>query len=271
MATSSLPPMQAYCHNAESIFFKLPQEIRDMIYEFALTYEDGVNIRFTARTIPRIEVLINTRNNSEHSLEVEANMLMYVCRQMRRETKRLSLRYNNVIIKKSSSSSSLQICEMFLGSVAVSNQRMIKKIEIMDVDTCDYANRTKSEIRALLTSMMCPAIYEFCSRFPSALVIIRFKGYTLLDPTWQNCILSHAAWSMVLRGYLGVQFLHEKWQVLADADPHLQGCLSRSETPDGRYLNNFRIGFSSDFIRRVDAQGSIMWRHWAKEIDKHGG
>ncbi|KAF2711274.1 hypothetical protein K504DRAFT_489183 [Pleomassaria siparia CBS 279.74] len=88
------PPTDGHC-----VFFDLPQELRDTIYEFAFTEENGL---FTQRrAMPKgVIKLWASREDAcyqeTNTSEQEQDQLRFVCRQLHRETAGLGLRYNRL-------------------------------------------------------------------------------------------------------------------------------------------------------------------------------
>jgi hypothetical protein len=81
----SIPPSNSRC-----LFFKLPAELRNEIYEYALTADDGLVCRSQ-----------DNKHFTYHALrdggveDTEFNQIHYVCRQLQTETKGLVLYLNN--------------------------------------------------------------------------------------------------------------------------------------------------------------------------------
>ncbi|KAF2788210.1 hypothetical protein K505DRAFT_342288 [Melanomma pulvis-pyrius CBS 109.77] len=79
-----------------SQLLSLPAELRNMIFQYALTEKDGVHVKEGMSTERRIFGLYARRNTTAGWVYKELNQLRYVCRQTYSETKGLGLRYNNL-------------------------------------------------------------------------------------------------------------------------------------------------------------------------------
>ena len=145
---SNLALVEASSPNMDPIFFQLPAEVRNMIYEFVLTHERGVFARITADMTPVPQLFVNTGSGAIIPRDIEANMLKHVCRQMHQETRQLSLLFNDLIFRRSGSTSALSVCEQFLTAVPAPNHGMIKKIEIIETERENSPVSTSHEFRS---------------------------------------------------------------------------------------------------------------------------
>jgi hypothetical protein len=187
----------ASAHNASSIFFKLPAELRNEIYSYALSHQHPVlaTIRSTHTPLapvrtPKFYVRghsiadqpIDTTNQPVESLELsaktteqpdetvphmDADQLRYVCKQIWQETKGLSLRYNDIVFWHESNRPVLAICAEFLESLSSSDQRRIRMIFIVEKYT--YQTGTPwYDVGQLLIGNRYTIIREFCARRSSS-------------------------------------------------------------------------------------------------------
>ena len=123
MVKSNLAAMEASPHSMDDNMFRLPAEVRNMIYEFALTHEQGMFTHIAAGRTPVPELFVNTGNGATIPRDIEANMLNQICRQMYQETWQLGLLYNNLIFRKSGSTPALSVCEKVLTAVPALSHR----------------------------------------------------------------------------------------------------------------------------------------------------
>ncbi|KAI4670683.1 uncharacterized protein J4E88_009775 [Alternaria novae-zelandiae] len=83
----ALKAVLTYAQMAKSLL-DLPQELRDMIYEYALTEDEGLFVqRWPAMHLKAAGATYRT----------DPNQLKFTCRQLYAETTGLSLRYNELI------------------------------------------------------------------------------------------------------------------------------------------------------------------------------
>ncbi|KAF2648800.1 hypothetical protein K491DRAFT_783785 [Lophiostoma macrostomum CBS 122681] len=100
----SVPPKEGTC-----VFFSIPQEVRDMIYEFALTYEFGITAFLFAQGKQGVQVQLNMAEGRcpipeaydpteevFNQPEECVNPLRLVSRQLYHETAWLELKFNHI-------------------------------------------------------------------------------------------------------------------------------------------------------------------------------
>jgi hypothetical protein len=178
----------ASAHNASSIFFKLPAELRNDIYSYALSHQHPILATIRSMHSPLALVRTPKLYVREHSIadqpantvnqpdetvpEVEANQLRFVCKQMWQETKRLSSRYNDIVFWHEPYRPALATCTAFLANVSLFNQRRIRKIVIVEEDTYQ-TGEPWYDIGQLLIRNRYPIICGFCARNASTRVILR--------------------------------------------------------------------------------------------------
>jgi hypothetical protein len=215
----------ASAHNASSIFFKLPTELRNEIYPYALSHLNPVLATIQSTHTPLAPVRTPKLHVRAHGIadqpaktadqpdetvpQVEANQLRYVCKQMWQETKGFSLRYNDVVFWHEPNQPALAICAEFLASVSLSDQCRIRKIVIVEEDTYQ-TGESWYDIDQLLIGNRNPSIREFCARNASTQVIFRLG--TTCSETFMTLLnyfkfaTKHAALRMVLRGSTDIYF-----------------------------------------------------------------
>jgi hypothetical protein len=79
---------------------ELPRELRDEIYKFALTYEEGLRVTKNMKLFPA-KLRPNAKGQGGAAL-VEANTIELTCRQIYTETGGLTMRLNDTFTFKSS-------------------------------------------------------------------------------------------------------------------------------------------------------------------------
>jgi hypothetical protein len=274
----------ASAHNASSIFFELPAELRNDIYSYALSHQHPIlaTIRNTHTSLAPVrtpELYVRGHSIADQPAEtvaqpdetvpeVEANQLRYVCKQMWQETKGLSLRYNDIVFWHEPYRPALATCAKFLANVSLSDQRRIRKIVIVEDDT--YQTGTPwYDIGQLLIGNGYPIIRELCARNPSTQVILRLdKTCSEKIGTFFNCFKfarKHAALRMVLRGFSDIYFDDDRAllkEVLAEK-AYIEKLMWPNNTtaapsPGLLLLDNLRVTIT----RRFSATKCLEVRHW---------
>jgi len=82
-------------NQVDSPFLCLPNELRNQIYEYALSEPEGLHYRFAGNKAPRLfsKVEASPKENGP-PFSLEANQLKYACRQLWHETKGYGLKFN---------------------------------------------------------------------------------------------------------------------------------------------------------------------------------
>ncbi|KAF2115326.1 hypothetical protein BDV96DRAFT_75187 [Lophiotrema nucula] len=99
-----------------SLFLSLPRELRDEVYEFALTYNDNLIAEVAENRYG------SDGNQPDHAwlrlrqphTDQESNQLRYVCRQLHEETSGLSIKLNDILVVATPHQRSIQLFAYFL-------------------------------------------------------------------------------------------------------------------------------------------------------------
>lgn len=154
-----------------SPLLKLPKELRDIIYEYALTehrgllvhYNQSLNKSLLCRFVP-------TYDHTRH----EPNQLRYVCRQLHIETSALGLRYNDITFRSAPYQviSVYDMFDAFYASTPAKYLADIRKVTILDTSTkLPYQ-------QVVLDELLSKSVLQFCRQNPKTKVIARFQ--------WEN-------------------------------------------------------------------------------------
>jgi hypothetical protein len=111
-------------------FFRLPRELRDLIYEFALYAEEGLLCKEISDGISRLRrrqaasssrMTLASCFHRRHLLQIlskkrrycsqENNQLKYVCKQLYWETRKIQLRINVIIFEDTTRKVAFEQCE----------------------------------------------------------------------------------------------------------------------------------------------------------------
>lgn len=167
----------------------LPQEIRDIIYEFALTEKYGLIYQEDEHGVGRLcsgnlRRIVKACRFQEYGWESEdnndgkrlrklpvANQLQFTCRQLRQETKGVGLRLNRVVFLHRQHDVALSHCILFLRSLTAKQKESIK-VTAMPHDVCWLGDI--SNVAELLV---------FCKDHPKSQVNVHFPSVPR-DPYW---------------------------------------------------------------------------------------
>jgi len=115
--------------SAPNRLLALPRELRDIIYEYALTEDNGL-LLFERRTLGEPyspQRIFEGRRPTDP--DVESNRLKYVCRQLYHETKGLGLKLNDLAMH---SRRQVEAFVAFLDTCSDSQQQCIRKVTLSD-------------------------------------------------------------------------------------------------------------------------------------------
>ncbi|KAJ4347270.1 uncharacterized protein N0V89_011210 [Didymosphaeria variabile] len=225
-------PHQSHCY-----FFHLPPELRNSIYEYALTeFKPLLCTAGDATGSPKLLLRYQFGNNEAKR---EANQLKYVCRQLNYEARTLSLRYNDIHFH------GIENFENFLLSSTHTLQKRFRNVIIID----DHESLKKSyTINQLVDRSMSPVVFGFCSRNPKARVVIR-NSRRFTEGAWLTIYVK-------LRQTLR-EDMDEKLDNMFDAetaDLIKEGSISLRRELFGKYqrpfLQNLRIVPTADYPKK---------------------
>ncbi|OAG11414.1 uncharacterized protein CC84DRAFT_1211075 [Paraphaeosphaeria sporulosa] len=222
-------PLQSQCY-----FFNIPPELRNAIYEYALT--EFMPLLCTAGDATGSPKLLLQYQPGDKEARREANQLRYVCRQLNYEARTLSLRYNDIHFH------GIENFESFLLSSMHTLHRRFRNVIILD----DHESLKKSyTINQLIDRSMSPVLYTFCSRNPKARVVIR-NSRRFTEGAWLTIYVK-------LRQTLR-EDMEEKMETMFDAETAgliKEGSISLRRDLVEKYqrpfLQNLRIAPTADY------------------------
>ncbi|KAF2787720.1 hypothetical protein K505DRAFT_342715 [Melanomma pulvis-pyrius CBS 109.77] len=183
----SIPSRDGRC-----FFFTLPRELRDEIYEYALTEEWGLashhrkpySILVAARGPPSgtDEEEMNQNWEDDRLAEasamksMESNRLVYVCRQLHRETLGLGLKFNDLTFYHTEKMCALSHFGRFIQHCPTTLQRYVRKITVVQ----DNSHRSwvwydKFVMKSLAGDGVAAPLYNFCLTHPDVQAVVRFN------------------------------------------------------------------------------------------------
>ncbi|KAF2676607.1 hypothetical protein K458DRAFT_396767 [Lentithecium fluviatile CBS 122367] len=161
-----MPGPFSEARQGRSYLFDLPAELRDYIYEYALTENASLmcNVGEDATAVPR---LCTTYCMDGQMKECTANPLRLVCRSFHDETKGLSLRYNDITFL------CIEEFEHFLQLCSPRWQNQLRKVTIVfcHAEDAEYPHEILRPAVHLLTRRTSQPLYDFCSQHHEARVL----------------------------------------------------------------------------------------------------
>jgi len=176
----STPPKNGRC-----LLFALSRELRDMIYEYALTEQDGL---FTQRNDDYEEYdtgiilgeapkrRVKFWPSSDPNSRKEYNALPFVCRQLFQETKGLELRCNTLTFRtthryqREDLNNGLEYLKDFLSTCSLETKALLKNVTVI---SNDWPSASYQFLNLGGTS-----IVDFCANYPTATITIRLQKFT---------------------------------------------------------------------------------------------
>ena len=160
-------------HNDRCLLFELPRELRDLIYEHALTHEGGI-IADVDTSKSQIHVRSRGRQGRP-STHACANPLMLVCHQLNRETEGVIFGANSdvTLYCVSYATPSSYTFNLFASQIGVAAFARLRKVTINGspkVDARNVAPLTWKEVSSYFNSFN-----PFCISNPQITVVIRFR------------------------------------------------------------------------------------------------
>ncbi|KAF2244822.1 hypothetical protein BU26DRAFT_553930 [Trematosphaeria pertusa] len=163
----AVQPTTGECH-----LMRLPGEIRNIIYEYALTEPDGLTYRnseFCAARLVAHEPGDAGLNSGTRLDYVEANQLQYVSREMRRETRGLGIVYNDLTFVGTSNNLATSQFALFLRVCASRHLDYIRTITLRHRDT-DLGPRPVAQDKFEDDHESANIFMDFCHKRPNATV-----------------------------------------------------------------------------------------------------
>jgi hypothetical protein len=272
-----------------NLYFTLPRELRDCIYEYTLTDPLGLNYRTGRDGINRIcagssldaspAALSNTDKNYRLITVLKAmfspphgqqqsenfNQIQYVSRAFHKETYGLEFKYNTVWFEDGERLDAARRCRIFVS-------------EVTDKDYADYLTLCIMPSHLFPTRKMKPQAFtllEFCVQHPKATIRLHDSLWSLEDPKF---ILIGLAYTTALRGdqRMLAQLMHH-------ADPKLRFDLPEVySTVPKRIPQNYRILPAEKTLNKailmesykrasiLDGTDVAQWIHLAERWFKEG-
>ncbi|KAF2135027.1 hypothetical protein P153DRAFT_380827 [Dothidotthia symphoricarpi CBS 119687] len=220
-------------HHDSSLLLSLPRELRDTIYEYALTedqelFKDAFFSPQEGSATGRFSTINNTTQNRDH------NQLKYVCRQLYTETRGLSLRFNDLTFRGPNGP---DLFHAFLThECSPAHLPRLKHVLITNHSTL----KRDTNLLPLCSS----AVKSFCAAHPTVRVSVQMQNLHT-DSSWSDWYLGGSAIQYTVRGTLP--------DVLPEAlHAHCVG--TRSVVMGKPFPQNLRVlpkGFDEEGFRRA--------------------
>jgi len=181
------------CH-----FWRLSGELRNEIYEYALTAEDGTDIKVYEKDV--LEVYSNSDGKRSSR---PLNQLKYVCRQLQQETTGLELRLNVLCSTTTRDSRLSPPIMQFLRTRSRMELAMIRKVTVNNkalggkifpvsslADNCLKAQKFRTGQDKASRGQVY-SLYKFCEAYPGAEVVVRLDQFCLHSPKTDRCNSKH--------------------------------------------------------------------------------
>jgi hypothetical protein len=159
---------------------ELPRELRDEIYKFALTYEEGLRVTKNMKLFPA-KLRLNAKGQGEAAL-VEANMIELTCRQIYTETRGLTMRLNDTFIFKSSAADEYGLPKFLEFAWKFQSTRCTpKRIDIYpDFTSATHRHslnfvRLHDDLTEVFAAPQQPFLRDFCEKHSDTVVLLHLK------------------------------------------------------------------------------------------------
>jgi hypothetical protein len=286
VTTSSNAPIKNDCY-----FLRLPGELRNLIYAYALSEAAGLEVRYDSQGIPRLyrlgvtnrapdisTILINDIWEAADGAEFypgDANQLQYVSRELRRETRGLGIRFNSLSFDKYTDFLAfLNTCPsahtQYIRQITINRSLYTKRLRNDSDEHVDKRSKRRSEL------------FDFCNKNASVTIRNSLKDWRQDDP-----------WFVLITISLQIQFRGRSkllYDFFTDQRPQelLEASYSNARTrakevplnvhfyPADKVFHEdtFRTAVEGNVIMRTllaDVDDGInRWVSVAKEIYKHG-
>jgi hypothetical protein len=272
-------------------FFRLPGELRNLVYAYALSEAVGLEICYDSQGIPRLYRLGAAQRSPDTSAipiddtseaaggadfyPSDANQLQYISRKFRRETRGLGIRYNSLSFDKYTDFLSfLNTCPFahaqYIRQITINRSLYSKRLRDDSDEHVDKRSKRRSEL------------FDFCNKNASVTIRNSLKDWRQDDP-----------WFVLITISLQIQFRGRSkllYDFFTDQRPRelLEASYSNARTrakevplnvhfyPADKVFHEdiFRTAVEGNVIMRtlladVD-EGIDRWVSVAKEIYKHG-
>jgi hypothetical protein len=174
------------------------------------------------------------------------------------ETRRLSLRFNNLVVRCQTSSSALAECVNFLHAVANKYHLFIRRIDLVERSGLHPPITGLGKIRNILSGRKFSSIHGLCVRHPYTRVIIRLDIERADFDTYRRFVIRHAATSVYLSGRPGVSLMQNSIIMsLVLQDDYRQPRVLYKEKLGEILPENFRFVLMNSIEGMVDREEGI--------------
>lgn len=167
----------------QNMLLGLPRELRDIIYQYSLSYDGGLAVEITWNTTKSHVRHMRIHGRQNQNLEqTPANVLKLVCKQTREETRNLIFKANDNIALfgmrfATPSSFGFQLFVGQLSSKTICNH--LKRISVHGfpgVETTVQSPVAFKELAAYTSGFR-----TFCEQYPKTRVILQFRNVVNVD------------------------------------------------------------------------------------------
>lgn len=157
----------------QSRLLALPRELRNLIYEHALTEPLGLSTAPNSSPIGLIQLCAFTTR--QRILALDSNQLRYVCRQLHAETNALGLKYNTIYFQPEiySTATVYDIFARFRNLSSARSLQSLRRIVLLDAFTCHYPGSVGKMIKRFFHDQ--DGIVNFARGYPNVIVVVRFR------------------------------------------------------------------------------------------------
>jgi hypothetical protein len=240
-----------------SPLIRLPRELRDLVFEYALSFEGGLIadvVNATGQDSTGNDSTAVTRFHAKESLEkMKANQLRLVCRQFYAESDRLELRYNDItFVDTNGQFNALTNFVHFYKNCPAAQLQFVRCVTILD-SHISAAIRKELEYEAL------DDFPSFCKHFPNALLVFR-GSIDFSDPELQYIECMNAIYGTV----------HKTCPFrFTDLLPMIAGAAAVMTWADRRFLydrqSNIRVSCSHEF-KELQAKKELARLYEGEEL-----
>jgi len=237
-------------------FFTLPRELRYIIYQYALTFDELIHVstnqrlyRYTLQrnlTVPKEDKRkYKTRKSItvHHEKIVAQSNLKLVCQQMHKDIRDVTYHFSEIQFheKDCEGTPVLQACVNYLNAVPERARTRLRRIVIIETPISSYMTMLP-KLAMSLTGTRHQAIYAFCRDHPTVQVMLR------LDRTPFHPTTLHIALRMALRDETLPAFPEKHWgNTLGPWDHEREDMEAApwSDADKSNLLSNYRVTLTS--------------------------